>query len=126
MNLYEYAIIRFVPDIEREEFVNVGLIMMCKRRRWIRVATHIDIERIKVFCSSWDIESINDALSTFIETTRASRINDPMCELEVEERFRWLTAVKSACIATSRPHPGLCENLDETFETLFDRLIRAH
>lgn len=123
MNLYEYAIIRYIPDIEREEFINVGLIMMCKRRRWIKVETLIPASRILAFNPSSDLAVLSEALLTFTETARAERHGDPMCALEVEERFRWLTAVKSACTVTSRPHPGICENLDATFDDLYRRLV---
>ncbi|WP_295729881.1 DUF3037 domain-containing protein [uncultured Muribaculum sp.] len=123
-DLYEYAVIRYVPDVEREEFVNVGLLMMCKRRRWIRVRVDVDYGRVARLHDVHDCEEIEAQLGTFSATAAGVTSAGPMGELPVEERFRWLTAVKSASLQTSRPHPGFSENLDETFDRLFDRLVR--
>lgn len=122
-NLYEYAVIRYVPDIEREEFVNVGLIMMCKRRRWISVRFHIDQTRLQALRAPHSAADIDAQLAMFQLTASGNRVAGAMGQLPVEERFRWLVAVKSACLQTSRPHPGLTESLDDTFEALFRRLV---
>lgn len=115
-HLYEYAVVRYVPRVEREEFVNVGLVMMCKRCRWIRTAVKLSPERLLALFPETDIDILHEQLCAFsrIATDKLT----PLGELPVEERFRWLTAVRSACISTSRPHPGICDNLDETFEKL--------
>ena len=123
-NLYEYAVIRYVPDVEREEFVNVGLLMMCKRRKWIRVCTALNNARIDSFGAHHGIDEIECQLRTFLSTVNGDPASGPIGELLVEERFRWLTAVKSACIQTSRPHPGMALNLDEEFERLFVKLVQ--
>lgn len=123
MDLYEYAIVRCTPDIERQEFVNVGLIMMCKRRRWIRTMIELPVDRLRALCPDADLDDLQLAVCTFTRVVEKLPLSDPMAQLEVEERFRWLTAYKSTCISTSRPHPGLCENLDETFERLYARLV---
>lgn len=120
-HLYEYAVIRYVPRVEREEFVNVGLIMMCKRRRWIRVAVTDDMSRALAFHPATDEGLLQLQLKSFSEV--ASGKARPMGELEVHERFRWLTAVRSASIQTSRPHPGKCDELDTTFDRLYSELV---
>ena len=120
-HLYEYAVIRFLPRVEREEFINVGLIMMCKRRRWIRVALHCDPARISAFCPAVEIDSLRSQLDSF--TRIAGGCPGPIGSLDPHERFRWLTAVRSACIQTSRPHPGHTSDLDATFARLFAELI---
>ena len=124
--LYEYCTLRFVPDIERGEFVNVGLLMMCKRRRWLRAALRIDRDRIRALAPLADMDVLASQLALF------TRDDVPAADLPVEERFRWLAAVKSAVIQTSPTHPGIlkvCEGstaadlLDECFERLFARLV---
>lgn len=120
-HLYEYAVIRYVPRVEREEFVNVGLVMMCKRRRWIRTAVIDDFSRVKRFSDAADEQIVRSQLGSF--STVAAGLCDSLEPLEVHERFRWLTAVRSASIQTSRPHPGLCSDLDETFDRLFAELV---
>lgn len=120
-HLYEYAVVRYVPRVEREEFVNVGLVMMCKRRRWLRVQLRIDEDRIKALFPDADLENAQAQLQSFelVASGKAPYTSD----LEAHERFRWLTAVRSACITTSRPHPGLCENLDSAFDRIFAEMV---
>ncbi len=122
-HLYEYAVIRYVPRVEREEFVNVGLIMMCKRRRWIRTAITPDLSRAVSLFPETETDLLREQLESFNAT--ASGKSEPMGQAEVHERFRWLTAVRSASIQTSRPHPGKCYQLDETFDRLYSELVEA-
>lgn len=122
-NLYEFAIIRYIPDIERGEFMNVGLAMMCKRKRWMRVQTHIDARMLELLHSPVDTEQLQNQLMLFERVGNGMRNCGPIAPLEAEERFRWLTAVKSSVLQTSRPHAGKCDDLDETFDALFARLI---
>lgn len=119
--LYEYAVIRYVPRVEREEFVNVGLVMMCKRRRWLRVRLHVCEERLKALFPKCDIEGLRRQLTGFERV--AGGCAGPIGTLEAHERFRWLTAVRSASLTTSRPHPGLTDNLQASFDRLFADLV---
>lgn len=120
--LYEYAVIRYVPRVEREEFVNIGLLMMCKRRRWIRARVEIDDMRVLALFGEADLETLRRQVQSFVEIAKGKSVS-PISELETHERFRWLTAVRSASIATSRPHPGLCTDLDREFDRLFSELV---
>ena len=121
MHLYEYAVVRYMPRVEREEFVNVGLVMMCKRRRWIRVRMHLDEHKVRALSPGTDLTEVSAQLESF---SRVAEGNHPrIAHLETHERFRWLTAVRSACITTSRPHPGLTPDLDATFTRLFTELV---
>lgn len=123
MHLYEYATVRYVPDIEREEFVNVGLVLMCKRARYIRTATSIDSGRIAALFPAADVELLAAQLESFA-LIAGGKSDSAIAALEAHERFRWLTAVRSACITTSRPHPGLTDDLDRTFDRLFHTLVK--
>lgn len=121
--VYEYAVIRYVPDVEREEFVNIGLLMMCKRRRWIQIHIELDAERMRHLRGCHAMEEIERQIGTFLSVARGEKRGGSLATLPVEERFRWLTAVKSACLQTSRPHPGLTHDLDDTFRRLLHRLV---
>lgn len=119
--LYEYAVVRYVPHIEREEFINIGLIMMCKRRRWLCGAIRIDEPRIRAFDPDADIECIRRQAALF------ERSDVPSGDLPVEERYRWLAAVKSASLQVSPSHPAILPSSESTPETLsaeFNRLLR--
>lgn len=114
-NLYEYAVIRYVPRVEREEFINIGLIMMCKRRRWLRCEILINEPRIRSLCSSADISLLRRQAALF------RRGDVPGPGLPVEETYRWLTATKSAILQTSPSHPGISS---APLETTFVRLLK--
>lgn len=120
---YEFSVVRFVPDIEREEFVNVGLAMMCKRARWIKVKIALCESRIRAFAPDFDIDLLSNQLQSFVDIAAGLKSAGPVAQYPVEERFRWLTAVKSTVIQTSRPHPGLTFDLNESFDRLFTTLV---
>ena len=121
--LYEYAIIRVVPRVDREEFLNVGLILFCKRANEIKVRFSVDDKRLIAFSTDLDIDQIRSNLNSFLKIGAGLSIGGPIAQFEVPERFRWLTAIRSSVIQTSRPHPGMCSDLDSTFERLFSDLV---
>ncbi len=121
--VYEYAVIRVVPKVEREEFINVGLILFSKRKRYIRFRYHIPEEKIRCFCSEFDIQQLRENLESFQKICTGVKDGGPVALLESDERFRWITAVKSSSIQSSRPHPGLSQDLDATFEKLYKELV---
>ena len=122
-HLYEYAVLRYVPRVEREEFVNIGLGMMCKRRRWLRLEVSIDERRLAAFAGSIPVECLRRQLDAFRAIAAGRPEAGPIAAYPVEERFRWLTAEKSACLRTSAVHPGLTDDLDATFARLFEELV---
>lgn len=123
LQLYEYAVIRVVPRVEREEFLNVGIILFCKRAKKIIVRFTIDENRFQSFAADLDIEQIRLNLESFVKIGLGMNSGGPIAKFEIPERFRWLTAVRSSVIQTSRPHPGMCVDLDRTFERLFAELV---
>jgi hypothetical protein len=121
--VYEYAVIRVVPKVEREEFINVGLILFSKRKRYIRFQYQIPEHKIRAFCSEFDILQLQENLNSFAKICAGVKDGGPIAQLETDERFRWITAVKSSSIQSSRPHPGLSEDLDATFDKLYKELV---
>lgn len=125
MDLYEYAVIRIVPDIEREEFLNIGLIMLCKRKRWLQIKTKSVPLTLMSIYDNFDHQVVSNNLKYFVGVGKGRPETGPVALMEPEERFRWLTAIKSAIIQTSRPHPGLTHTLQDTFDELFNRLVNT-
>lgn len=123
MLLYEFAVIRFVPKVEREEFINVGLLLFCKQKRQLLAKVYLEEEKIKLFSTEVCLEDLKDHLDSFVSIAKALPNSGVIGRMEVSERFRWLAAVKSSCIQVSRPHPGLTEDLDAEFKRLFNQLI---
>ncbi len=122
-HLYDYAVIRVVPKVEREEFVNVGLMLLCKRQKYLRIEYKIPTEKITSFCPEFDIDQLKINVASFVKICNGKSDGGPIGQFAIEERFRWLTAVKSSSIQTSRPHSGFSSDLDATFEKLYSELV---
>ena len=122
-HLYEYAVIRFVPRVEREEFINVGLILFSKRAKYIKARYQVDESKLRLFPSELDTESLYASLNVFDHICSGVKEAGPIAAMDIPERFRWLTAVRSASIQTSRPHAGFSDDLGATFEKLFSELV---
>ncbi|RZJ28565.1 MAG: DUF3037 domain-containing protein [Chryseobacterium sp.] len=121
--LYEYAVIRLVPKPEREEFFNVGLVLFSKREKFIKVKIHLCEDKFRVMHSKIDFADVRNHLESFVNIASGERSAGSIAQLDIPERFRWLTAVKSSIIQTSRPHPGASLDLEKTFERLFEELV---
>lgn len=122
--IYEYAIIRLVPKVEREEFFNIGLVIFSKREKFIRMAFYLCPDKFKLMHSKLDYEDVYQNLEAFKKIADGTKDGGPIASLEIPERFRWLTAVRSSVVQTSRPHPGKSKDLDKTFEKLFEELVK--
>ena len=119
MFLYEYAVIRLVPQVEREEFINVGIILFSKNQKFIRTKIALSEERLNWFKCELDLDQVKANLNAFELIAEGSKQGGPIACEELPERFRWLTAVRSSIIQTSRPHPGKTADLEKEVERLF-------
>ena len=122
-HLYEYAVIRVVPKVEREEFVNAGIILLCKKERFVKVIYKINEQKLRFFSDDLDFEQLEKNLESFEKISQGKKEGGPIAQFDIPSRFRWLTAVRSSIIQTSRPHPGLCINLEEVTQRLFNELV---
>ena len=117
--LYEYAILRLVPKVEREEFINIGVILFSKKENYLKVKYFINDRRINSFCHELDLDFIDSNLNALSKIAEGLHTESAISEFDVAERFRWLTAVRSSVIQSSRPHPGKTNNLEKTLDKLF-------
>lgn len=124
LKLYEYAVIRALPKIEREEFFNVGLILFSKKEKYIHAEYYLNKEKLTHFFSEEVLQDLELNLKSFLNIAKGEKCGGKISSLEIPERFRWLNAVRSSCIQTSRPHAGLSKDLDETFNRLFEELVK--
>lgn len=122
-HLYEYAVIRVLPKVEREEFINIGVILFSKRAKYIRMLYKLDEKRLALFSTELDIDLLKETLISFEKVCNGDKTAGTIAQFDIPERFRWLTAVRSSCIQTSRPHPGYAENLDTALQNLFTELV---
>lgn len=122
-HLFEYAVIRVLPKVEREEFINVGIILFSKKAKYIRMLYKLDAERLSTFSTELDMDLLRETLLSFEKICRGDKAAGAIAQFDIPERFRWLTAVRSSCIQTSRPHSGIAENMDLEVEKLFEELV---
>lgn len=121
--VYEYAVVRVVPRVEREEFINVGVALYCKKQRYADVKLFVDEAKCRALYADVDLALILRHLDSFKRICVGDKGAGKLAELEQAERFRWLTAKRSTLIQCSVLHPGLCVSAEETHQTLFDKLI---
>ena len=122
-HLYEYAVIRLLPVLAREEFLNVGIVLFSKQARFICVHVALNEEKLRCFAADVDLDQVRENLLSFQRIAEGAKDGGPIAALDIPSRFRWLTAVRSSAIQTSRPHPGLCDDLDATAKRLFEELV---
>ncbi|WP_437921702.1 DUF3037 domain-containing protein [Sphingobacterium sp. LRF_L2] len=121
--VYEYAVIRVVPRVEREEFLNVGVALYCKKQRYAAVKFFIDANKCRAIDPDIDLALILAHLDSFQQICAGDKKAGKLALLEQAERFRWLTAKRSTLIQCSPIHPGLCFSADETHQELFEKLV---
>lgn len=121
--LFEYAVLRVVPKVEREEFLNVGVVLYCPKQKFLQVLFHLDGERIKAFACELDIPEVGQYLQAFEKICAGTKDSGPIGKLPVADRFRWLTATRSTVVQTSKTHTGLCTDTKETLEKLYTQLV---
>jgi len=122
-HLFEYAVIRVVPRVEREEFLNVGIVLYCKQQRYLQTVFYLNRERLQVFCPALDVEEVEAYLSAFLKVSKGSKDGGPIARLDLPSRFRWLTATRSTIVQVSKTHVGLCDDLDKVLQKLVDQLV---
>ena len=121
--LFEYAIIRIVPRVEREEFMNVGVVLYCAGQKFLQMRFQLDEDRLKAFSATISIPEISEYLCAFQRICKGGKEGGAIGALPVAERFRWLTATRSTVVQTSKVHPGLCDDAGEMLEKLYGQLV---
>ena len=122
-HLFEYAVIRVVPRVEREEFLNVGVIVYCPAQRFLQTVFELNEERLRAFSDKIDLEELRERLCTFERICAGRKEGGTIGQLTIAERFRWLTSTRSTIIQASAVHPGLCNDAAETLARLHAQLV---
>jgi hypothetical protein len=124
MHLYEYAVLRVVPRVEREEFLNVGVILFCPAQGFLQVKFEVNEARLQAFAGhQLDLGELRERLRSFERICRGRAEGGPIGQLAVASRFRWLTAQRSTVVQTSPVHPGLSVDAAATLGRLFEELV---
>ena len=122
-HLFEYAVIRVVPRVEREEFLNVGIILYCRDQQFLQTKFSLNENRLQAFCALINIDELGEHLLALEKISRGEKDSGPIGRLDMASRFRWLTAKRSTIVQTSQVHPGLCANAGETLDRLYNQLV---
>jgi hypothetical protein len=122
-HLFEYAVIRVVPRVEREEFLNIGVILYCAGQKFLQTKYLLDEARLLAFSADLDIIDLKEHLCSFERISTGDKAAGPIGKLDIASRFRWLTATRSTILQTSKVHPGFCEDAAETLEKLYCQLV---
>ena len=120
---YSYAVVRIVPRVEREEFVNAGVVLLVRARRALCARFNVDTSRVLHLDPDADIESIDAHLALMDAVCRAEAGAGPIGELPADERFHWLTAPRSTIVQVSPVHEGRTTDIENTLDELFERYV---
>lgn len=121
--VFEYAVIRIVPRVEREEFINVGVVLFCKSLNFIEVKIEVNAQKLMAFMPAEEFEEVQKYLQSFVRICNGEKDAGPIAQLPPAERFRWSTAMRSTVVQTSRVHPGICTDPGQTIQHLFTQLV---
>jgi Protein of unknown function (DUF3037) len=117
---FDYAIVRVVPRVEREEFINAGVIVFCLEKRYLDARIRLDEARLKALWPDVDAALVREHLAAIERICAGDPKAGPIAGLSQRERFHWLVAARSTMIQTSPAHTGICEGTGD----LLDRLER--
>ncbi len=121
--VYEYAVLRVMPRVEREEFVNVGVALFCRKQKFAQVKIFVNEAKCKALDPTVDLALLKAHLSSFEWICTGDKRGGPLAALAQDERFRWLTAKRSTMLQCSVSHPGTCLSAEATLDELFERLV---
>ena len=120
---FDYAILRVVPRVEREEFINAGVIVFCPEKDYLAVRIRLDAERLKALWPELDAELVADHLEAIRRICEGDAAAGPIARLSRRERFHWLVAPRSTIIQPSPVHTGVCEATDGMLDRLEKQLL---
>ncbi len=122
-NPFQYAVVRVVPDIARGEFLNAGVILLCRPRRYLGARTALDERKLAAIAPDLAPSVVRPHLEAIERIARGDPDGGPIAKLTQAERFHWLVAPSSTIVQTSETHTGLCADPERELEHLFGRLV---
>ncbi len=122
-HLFEYAVIRVVPRVEREEFINVGIILFCAKQNFLKAVMMVSEAKILALAPDIEINFLNENLKAISKICEGGKDAGPIGQLDHPSRFRWLTATRSTVVQASKVHPGFCKDAEQTLQKLVQQLV---
>lgn len=121
---FQYAIWRVVPDVERGEALNAGVVLYCRRRGFLAARAGLDEQRLSALAPGADADAVRRHLDGLVRIAAGDPAAGAIAQLPQSERFGWLTAASSTIVQPSPIHTGLCGDPEALLDRLFDRLVR--
>jgi hypothetical protein len=122
---FEYAVVRVVPRVEREEFVNAGVLLYCRDQDFLEARVELDRDRLLALCPDVDLGLVEEHLAALPRICRGGEGSGPIGQLSLAERFRFLAAPRSTIIQVGPTHAGLCEDPRRALDALLDQVVRV-
>jgi hypothetical protein len=120
---FDYAIVRLVPHVEREEFLNVGVILSCQAADFLKALFHVNAKRLSAVAPELDLDEIQNHLEAIRLICEGGEQAGPIGRLPRRSRFDWLVAPRSTIIQTSPVHTGLCSDPEQALEQLLRKMV---
>lgn len=122
-HLFEYAVIRVMPRVDREEFLNVGIVLYCASRKFLQVRYGEGLGRLQALMQPAEINEVAASLRSFQQICKGGKEGGTIGALPIAERFRWLTATRSTVVQTSKVHPGFCDDPAVTLDKIYEQMV---
>jgi hypothetical protein len=120
---FSYAIVRVVPDIERGEFINAGVVLFARQHDFLAAKVQLDERRLAALCPECAPADVGSALRAFERVAAGDADAGPMAALPKSERFGWLVAPSSTVVQCSPTHTGMCDDPRKALDDLFADLV---
>ena len=125
LSSFDYAVIRVVPRVEREELINAGVLLFCLEKDFLRARVEVNEPRLRALWPEADVELIRQHLDAIPKICAGSPDGGPIARLSLRERFHWLVAPRSTIIQVSAVHAGLCDSPERALDELFEQMVRV-
>ena len=122
-NSFDYAVIRVVPSVEREEFLNAGVIVFCLQKKVLEARVRFDEQRFLALWPELDVERVKLQLRAICDVCAGKESAGPIARLSLRERFHWLVAPRNTVIQVSAVHTGLSEEPEGVADRLVEQLV---
>ncbi len=119
--VFQYAVLRAVPRVERGEFANVGVLLYCQDADVLQARVHVDADRLRALHPDADVASLQELLAG---VERVCAGEGPAGGSGLGQRFRWLTSPRSTVLQTGAAHSGFTADPVAELDRLFAALVR--
>lgn len=123
LSSFDYAILRVVPRVEREECINAGVVLFCLERDFLQARVEVNEPRLRALWPGTDVELVRAHLEAIPRICAGSPDGGPIARLSIRERFHWLVAPRSTIIQVSPVHVGLCDSPERALDELFRQMV---